>query len=522
MTTQAFAPYDYDDDVQTPVSTVPEIDFDVLYTEVGNARRLLEKYGSEIYFHLDRNMWMVWKKTHWVLDPKGRHVAMLLKQVLQEMRNEANAIIAELTPVVAGFRDDPTEAEAPVVQRLASAQKMRDWSIKSESDGVVSGSVRQASSEKAVRTVRAQDLDQHPLLLNLLNGTYDLATNTLRQPRREDLITHIAPVMYNDWAGCKRFIEFLREIFPNDTDLIVYIQRLLGYALSGYCTEAVLPFWVGCGRNGKSVLANIMLGIMGKNAEGYGMEASFNSFIMGKINDPDKPRNDVMRFEGKRFITASEKDDDTARLDTELLKKISGNDDLSGRGNYQEDKQFKPQAKIFLRMNNKPRVVDATDGFWDRVKPIRFGQKFDETKANPHLADEIVQAEAAGILNWLIEGWQMVQKAWAEKQVALPTPASVTAETLEYRTSQSQVARFFGEKCRVSTDAVEDCTPIGSTTIYERYGQWCDAQGEKSRKNLTAFGNELTRHLSAYPQVKKEQYGKDRKMHWFGIEFLDA
>lgn len=445
MTTQAFAL-----DAAVTVSAIPDIEFDILHTEVGNARRLLEKYGDEICFHLDRNMWMVWNKTHWVLDPKGRAVAMLLKRVLQEMRNEANAIIEELAPVVAGFRDveNPTAEEAPTVQRLASAQKMRDWSIKSESDKAVSGSVRQATSEKNVRTVRTQDLDQHPRLLNLLNGTYDLTTNEIHEPRREDLITRIAPVKYDELAGCKRFIQFMREIFPNDPELVGYVQRLLGYALSGYCTERVLPFWIGGGANGKSVLANIILGVLGKLADGYGMEASFNSFITGKFNEPDKPRNDIMRFEGKRFITASEKDDETARLDTELLKKISGNDDLSGRGNYAPDGQFKPQAKVFLRMNNKPRVADATDSFWDRVKPIRFPQKFDETKANPHLAEEIVQAEASGILNWMIEGWQQVQMAWEKKEAALPTPASVLKETLEYRTSQSQVARFFGRSVR--------------------------------------------------------------------------
>jgi len=501
----------------------PEITFDVLHTEVGNGRRLLENYGSDLCFHTDLNMWLVWNKTHWVLDKTGRRVAMLLKQMLQEMRNEANAVIAELTPVVAGFPDaeNPTEAEVPIVQRLASAKKTRDWSIKSESDKAVNGSVRQASSEKAVRTVRAGDLDQHPLLLNVLNGTYDLTTNELYEPRREDLITRIAPVEFIELAPCKRFIQFMREIFPNDPELIVYVQRLLGYALSGYCTERVLPFWIGNGANGKSVLANIILGILGTLSDGYGMEASFNSFIMGRFNEPDKPRNDIMRFQGKRFITASEKDDDTAKLDTELLKKISGNDDLSGRGNYAPDSQFKPQAKIFLRMNNAPRVTDATDSFWDRVKPIRFGQKFDVTTANPHLAEEIVKAEAAGILNWMIEGWQQVQKAWEKKEVALPTPASVIAETLDYRTNQSQVARFFGEKCRVSTIAADDCQPIGATTMYGRYTTWCDLQGEKSRKNQTTFGTELARHLSIYPQVKKGPYGKDRQIHWWGIEFAD-
>src|ERR1700723_3074703 len=122
MSTQAFATYDYDD---APVP-VPEIAFDILHTEVGNARRLLEKYGDEICFHIDRNMWLVWQKTHWVLDSKGRHVAMLLKRVLQEMRNEANATVEELTPVVAGFRDveNPTPEELPVIQRLTSAQKL--------------------------------------------------------------------------------------------------------------------------------------------------------------------------------------------------------------------------------------------------------------------------------------------------------------------------------------------------------------------------------------------------------------
>src|SRR5258708_24213631 len=106
------------------------------------------------------------------------------------------------------------------------------------------------------------------------------------------------------------------------------------------------------------------------------MDSSFSTFTTSKYSAPDKPRNDLIRTRGKRFVAASEADDSSMRIDTALLKKISGNDDLSVRGNFQQEIEYTPQAKVFLRMNNEPRILDGTDSTWDRVKKINFKRQF--------------------------------------------------------------------------------------------------------------------------------------------------
>jgi putative DNA primase/helicase len=262
----------------------------------------------------------------------------------------------------------------------------------------------------------------------------------------------------------------------------------------------------------------MLRGIFGNDRDGYGMESNFGTFIVSKYAAPDKPRNDIVRMRGKRIVAASENDDPNAKIDTALLKTITGDDDLSVRGNYDEEREFKPQMKIFLRMNNEPRILDDTDSIWDRVKKIVFKQQFLGAERDEHLTETLL-AESSGILNWLLEGWALVWEAWQHKEVALPEPAEVKMATQEYRQTQSQVARFFGEHYRV---AECECQPIPAADIYAEYTRWTVAQGEVFKKNLTAFGIELARHLAPYKNVAKKPRTQKKTIYWFGIEKLNA
>jgi len=496
--------------------------FDIHRSDAGNARRLLEAHGLDICYHAERNEWLVWDGKRWVSDSKGRNVAGKMKVVLQELRNESLAIMKELGPHVEAFGGTLTGEQEILKARLGKAERDYKWSIDSESDRHVSGAVRQAASEAAVKIVHDWELDANLLLLNVQNGTYDLEADRLREHRREDLITKLAPVAYDPLAICERFDGFMSEIFPDNQPLIDYVQRVTGYCLSGLTTERILLFLIGAGHNGKSVLCNVLLrGIFGEH-DGYGMDSSFSTFTTGKYSAPDKPRNDLIRMRGKRFVAASEADDSSMKIDTALLKKISGNDDLSVRANFQQEIEYTPQAKVFLRMNNEPRILDGTDSTWDRVKKITFKRQFSDDEKDPELTQKLLK-ESSGIFNWLLEGWRFVQTAWSNHEAALPEPAEVKMATAEYRQTQSQVSRFFMETYQVTS---LECKPTPISEIYEAYKSWAAKQGEFP-KNQTAFGLELGRHLEKYKNegnenVAKKRHGHDNVWCWFGIERLNG
>jgi putative DNA primase/helicase len=504
-----------------PITQAPPHDpdasfFDIQRSDAGNARRLLEAHGLDICYHAERNEWFLWDGKRWAVDSKGRKMAGKMKAVLQELRNESLAIMLELTTPTNGCGEELTAEQKNIVEaQIKNAKQDYKWSIRSESDRQVNGAVRQAASEAAVKVVHECDFDASPSLFNVQNGTYDLETNSLREHRREDYITKLAPVNFDPEATCDRFNAFLCEIFPENQDLIDYVQRLLGYCLSGWTTERILPFLIGQGSNGKSVLCNVMLrGVFGKEQDGYGMESSFTTFTTGRYSAPDKPRNDLIRMQGKRFVTASESDDPHVKLDTALLKRISGNDDMSVRANFRQEIEFTPQAKVLLRMNNEPRILDDTDATWERVKRINFRRQFTEGQKDPELTAKLL-AESAGIFNWLLEGWRLVLTARRNGEVALPEPDEVRTATEEYRQEQSQVARFFAESYEV---AQGECAPISAADIYDNYRRWADKQGEHFKKSHTSFGVELSRQLSQYKTVAKKQHGEKRQLFWFGIQ----
>jgi len=510
MSTQTVQPI-----TQAPPHNPDASFFDIQRSDAGNARRLLEAHGPDVCYHAERNEWLIWDGKRWAIDSKGRKMAGKMKAVLQELRNESSAIIEELTPVVEAFGKTLTAEQENIKAQYKKAKQDYEWSIESESDRHVSGAVRQAASEAAVKVMHGIEFDANPLLFNVPNGTYDLTTDSLREHRREDYITKLAPVTFDPAATCDRFNKFISEIFPENQDLIDYVQRLLGYCLSGWTTERILPFLIGQGSNGKSVLCNVMLrGVFGKEQDGYGMESSFTTFTTGRYSAPDKPRNDLIRMQGKRFVTASESDDPHVKLDTALLKRISGNDDMAVRANFQQEIEFTPQAKVLLRMNNEPRILDDTDATWERVKRINFRRQFTEHEKDPELTDKLL-AESSGIFNWLLEGWKLVRTARQDGEVALPEPAEVRMATQEYRQEQSQVARFFAESYEV---AQRECEPISAADIYENYKHWADKQGEYFKKSQASFGVELSRHLSQFKTVAKKQHGEKRQLCWFGIQ----
>jgi putative DNA primase/helicase len=183
--------------------------FDIQRSDAGNARRLLEAHGRDICYHAERNEWLIWDGKRWAIDSKGRKMAGKMKAVLQELRNESLAMMEELTPVVEAFGKTLTCEQEKTAAQYKKANQDYKWSIESESDRHVSGAVRQAASEAAVQVIHGSELDANLLLFNVQNGTYDLTTDSLREHRRGDYITRLAPVTWDPAATSDRFDKFL-------------------------------------------------------------------------------------------------------------------------------------------------------------------------------------------------------------------------------------------------------------------------------------------------------------------------
>src|SRR5262249_9597651 len=253
---------------------------------------------------------------------------------------------------------------------------------------------------------------------------------------------------------CPRFERFLAEVFPSQ-DLAAYVTRCLGYGLTGLTDQQV--FWIlwGLGANGKSTLIELVLQhVLGPLDYAWAMPfpAAGWSTTMSEFQKA--------WLVGRRFVTASEVSR-RGQLNEELIKSLTGDDTLNARHPYGRPFQFTPQAKFFLRVNEKPIIRDESHGMWRRVKLVPFTQTF---AVDPTLSSTLA-AEASGILALLVRAcldWQ---------RDGLREPSVVQAATEEYRAESDLLAPFFTDRC-----VLEDGARVGGRELYLAYRAWCDHQ----------------------------------------------
>ena len=171
--------------------------------------------------------------------------------------------------------------------------------------------------------MQPHDLDSDHWVLNSLTGTVDLRTGRQRPHCRADLITKLAPVEYNPAAECPRWNRFLAEVFEPHPDVIPFIQRAVGYSLTGDTREECLFLMYGTGRNGKGTFIKTVAAILGD----YAGTADFSTFVAKR---DEGPRDDIANMRGKRFVSAQESREGAALAES-LLKWLTGGDVVRAR-----------------------------------------------------------------------------------------------------------------------------------------------------------------------------------------------
>ena len=347
---------------------------------------------------------------------------------------------------------------------------------------------------KADLAVSPEELDTDPMLLNVENGTVDLRTGSLRPHLPEDLIIKLAPVEFDPVAEASRFMKFLKQTLV-DAELIAFVQRFLGYSLTGSTKERALAVLHGVGKNGKSTLVEVFQDLMGD----YAAATKPDTVMQQKFSDATR-QYALAELKGVRFVAVSETKR-SVQLEEATVKQITGNDTISARALFGRPFSYRPQFTLWMSTNHKPDIPDGSEAIWDRMRLIPFTQRFDGAKADPKLPDKL-REELSGVLAWAVRG--AVQ--WREN--GLGTSAAVEQATAAYRSETDVVERFFEDACKFGPEK-----RVTRTALFEAWERWCDAEGEDAGKQ-TGF----TRTMRERGVVKGFREGKVEKVRgWHGI-----
>jgi putative DNA primase/helicase len=435
-------------------------------TDAGNAELLAALFGSKLCYHNTSGRWLIWQQHRFAEDIQ-------------------NSII--------GFAKTAARWRARAVYQLAETEDSKDhykWSIRSEHCSRLEAALKLARSEPRISD-GGKKWDADPMLLGVQNGVVNLHTGKLRPGRPSDRMLLHSDIAFTPAALCPRWERFLAEIFNNNLEIIDYVQRAIGYCLTGDTSEQVLFLCYGTGANGKSTFLEVLRYIFGT----YAYNLPFSAF---ELKARSAIPNEIAALSGKRFITAIETNE-SVELNEGRLKALTGSDPITARFLYREFFTFDPTGKFWLAFNHKPRVSDDSPGFWRRVRLIPFTRQFDESKRDSDLLRKL-KAEAPGILNWAIAG------ALSWQKLGLKAPDVIVKASEEYRTDSDPLADFITERCEIGSKA-----QTTAAALWEEYRKWADTNGDQPLARKA-----MSQRLEARG-FKKGRTGHDRTRVWIGI-----
>ncbi len=460
------------------------------YNDLGNARRLHDKFGDVLKYCFEMvagrssGQFLVWTGYCW-----SSEAVEIYKQMV-------NSLVDDLKYEYSQAVKNDYEAKAlrPIARHIdATANARGESGIETKYSGI-----------PGVR-VNIADLDTNQFILPVRNGVVNLRTGELEQHNPEYYYTNYLPFEYDPVAQCDHWLKFLDDITDRNEELIDYLQRCVGYSLTGDVSEQVLFFLYGEGRNGKSTFIETVQYLLAHYAEKSPIEMVI----------PQKATQiscDLANLRGKRFTVTSEMPEGQ-RLDEAKVKDYTGGDILTAQFKFGNPFKFKPTCKIWLYGNHKPTIKGQDVGIWRRIRLIPLLHEIPKEKVDRDLPRKL-QAEINGILAWAVRGCVK----WRED--GLTPPEIVIDATETYRSEQDYTGQFVSECLEVS-GALMDC--VQSSNMYDLYKAWCQDQGIKHNLNQPNFNKSLTKHIasnvSANRHYKVCKYHKESTArYWMGFK----
>ncbi|MEU0002449.1 phage/plasmid primase, P4 family [Streptomyces microflavus] len=423
----------------------------------GNAKLFVQFYADR-YRHVPGLGWFRWDGTRWRIDEDDTVVW-------------AAGDLAE-----AMATDDPRGVHAPHV-----VLRHRRRSLSTVGQNAMLGQAKSAPG----MLLKAGALDADPYVLCTPDGIVDLRTGIIRtaDPTKDftSRSTTVGPVRQQPTP---RWNRFLADTFGDDgagLTMIGFLQLLLGYSITGDVGGQVMPFLYGSGKNGKSVLLDVVVKLLGDYAD-----AAPPGFLMAKPFDGHP--TDLAELHGRRLIVCSEVRPGD-RFDEARVKLLTGGDRIKARRMRQDFFSFTPTHKLWLIGNHRPEVGTGGFAFWRRMRMLPFERVVPDEWRVDNLADVLVAEEGQGILAWLVDGARLYLSGDRD----LSGPDAVRIATNAYAETEDHTGRFFEECCGLNPG--HRCEQAG---LYAAYRGWCQGEGAQplSSRSFAARVRELLRMAS--------------------------
>ena len=438
-----------------PVFDDEQEDFKPNYTmdDMGNAQRFVDLFGDQIRYCYTDKKWLWYDSRKWCYDNEGMRERMA-DRAIEAMKAEAKFYI---------------QADEENGGDMAKAfekhmKKSRFYNSRISMLNMVQHHV----------PVLPFQLDRYKMVLNTPSGVLNLKSGELKEHKPEYYLTKITPVEFSENAECPKWLEFLNEIFDGDKDLIRYIQKAVGYTLTGSTAEQCAFFLYGTGKNGKSTFLDIIRDVFGDYAANIQPET-----IMVKSNTGGNANSDIARLKGARLVTSVEPNEGV-RINEGLLKQLTGDDPVTARKLYGEEFEFKPEFKLWIATNHKPIIRGTDTGIWRRIHMIPFTVQIPEEKVDKNLKHKL-KAEMTGIFKWCVDGCLMWQRE------GLKMPKAVLDSVREYRREMDVISAFIEDKCQIGGS-------VQSSVLYAAYSSWAEENNEY-RMSATKFGLEMAKRF---------------------------
>ena len=402
-------------------------------TDAGNAYRLYDQHGHAIRYVPEMKKWFRYDGRQWCSDDLGQMMRLAMKT--------AGTIINEAAAI------------APIDS--ARSKKMYNHGVASLNEDRLR---KLLVCAQPLCAVRPQELDADNWKFNCANWTLDLRTGHPLPHNPTDLITRMSPVVYNPAATCPTFDQFMLTIMNGSSDMISYIQKVLGSCLTGDITGQFLFVFYGSGANGKSTLLDTIRFILGELA---GLAPA--TLLAGSKQEHATEFADL---KGKRLVVASETNAGD-RLKDATVKMLTGEESIKARFMHCNFFEFVRTHKMILQTNHKPTLSDTGESMSRRLRLVPFAVTIPVGHRDPNLLEKL-KAEASGILNWLLQGCG----AWLCSGKRLDAPNEVMDATAAYLNDENPIKEFLDSRCIVS-----DRASVTRPQLIGTYTQWAQAAG---------------------------------------------
>jgi len=467
--------------------------------EYGDALFFAEVFAHQICYDHTAGEWYLWNGHAWRPDTTGKVrqlVAGVLGTLYLRVAADLNTEQAELAlriQDVQKHRQKEAEIELLNEKEKQLAAQMGELASRAKA---LRGAKRNANVLTFVQSemgITSELWDTHPWLLAVPNGVIDLRSGQCRQGEPSDYLRTVCPTA---WTGietpCPRFERFLQEIFEDKPDkereeLIAFLQRLLGYGITGSVEHHLFPILYGEeGRNGKDTLLDTLKSVLGPLVGAVSNDVFVSQ---DKLRAGGAPTPHLCDLQGKRLVWGSEtKQGD--KFNIAQIKLLTGGGAISTRQLHGKQYSFTPTHKLLLMTNYKPHADARDKAFWSRACLIEFGIRFvdrteavNERRADLHLKDSLRQ-ERSGILAWIVRGCL----AWQEQGLAIPP--FILLATEKYRDEEDKVLQFIRECCTIRPDVY-----VKAGALYTAYKDWCEENQFGHGMNATLFGNDISRRF---------------------------